>query len=1429
MADENLEILSAPHAQTLIAVQAAQDGSGKMVLKSLQQGFVAYREIQLHNEYGICHGIDNPSLRKAHRLDRVDGKPTLFLEYIPGSTWDEAYHNSDQEIETFIRLAIAVSKAVHEVHGCGIVHRDINPRNIIVSEELDRATVIDFGISRKMGSKIVHQGSPDLLEGTLSYLSPEQTGRMNRRVDARSDLYSLGVSFFQLLTGALPFVEKNNLEIVHAHLAKAAPHPQSVAPSVPKVLGDIVMKLMAKDSSERYQSAAGLVEDLNTALTQWTETGAIEEFILGQNDHSGSLHLPEKLYGREAELEVLNTAYQEVLHGRNQLLLVGGYSGIGKTVLVEEIHRPVASTNGIFLSGKFGQYQRNIPYHAIRESLEKLYQLLLTASPQARQEFVEAFLKEVGEDREALFDLMPQLEAMVPKSEQPLPELDAQDAITRLQVVFRRFLKFLSGRQPLVLFLDDVQWADGASLALLKSMVLDEGLTNVLIVAAYRDNEVGAGHPLPMLVEEIKSQGALVNSITLSPLPLEQVGAFVQDTFEWGQEQAQPLTEIIFSKTHGNAFFVKEFIREIYEKELVKFDFKSLEWKLDLEGVRKQKITENVVDLLTARMEEMDPDMQECLKLGSCIGSSFSLNQVAHLRKVNRQEVFTQLWPAIEDELIRLLDHRHELMSGTLNLKDHEDMMFRFGHDRIQQAAYQALGEDGRVQAHAEMGLMLMEQRSEPHDIFDVVRHLNQGMEGLHSISKDQLLALNLEAAELARATAAFESALDYVHAMEKIRETHPQNTANPREQRVAAEVYFLNGQLERSEELLRICLETTDEVTERVDLYYLLMLRQSLSSQYVEAIQTARTALELLDFDLPAEDLETHIGTHLGWIMQYFQKHGIEGIFSNQELTDPRWVATIKILDNLSMPTYVSGQVNLWILHVLLKVRLSIERGIRPESGYAFSELGLILCIQNLFAPAFASADLSARMAEHFASTSLRHKGRSLHLIANYISPWRMHIRDTAPINNESHLASVASGEMIFTGYTIFHPAYNQFYVSEESMDVLKGRLPEAIAFAKGIKHDLAYNSLRGMDLLIDALQQPKANAVTFGTKELTESQLLAEASQGKDYYSICIWYIFKAKVLYMLEQFEAAREAIENIGEMVAVVSGNSVSLSTLNFTKSLLLIETLREAPDDQEAMQELEANQEVLKAWADVCPANISHKYLLVEALKESLVGDGEHVIKMFHDAAKAAADDGFRMEEALCHMKMAEEFDRRGFNEYAQLHGQKAQAQYAFLSAHSLVDLLQTKYSTHSKTTSYAGSSLSANTTQISGLYDLDLQSILKASEALSSELELDRLIASLIEIVMENAGAPKGGLILLDDDKEWSVAALASIQDGQLIYDDLSGADKQVPKSIIHYVLQSEAELVLDQAAEDERFRNDPYIEASNSQSILSIPLISSG
>ena len=827
-----------------------------VILKLLKEEYASDQELSRRKqEYEIITSLSHPGIIQAYGIGPYRNTLFIVLEDFGGESLKKSMEKQQVTVQDFFPLALQLTDSLACIHAADVIHKDITPDNIILNQETKCLKIIDFGTA----SHLVHEAPslqiPERLQGTLAYLSPEQTGRINRRIDYRTDLYSIGIIFYQLLSGRLPFQSTDALELIHAHIAKVPKPLYELAPHVPKILSDIVMKLLRKNADERYQSAFGVKADLEKCSKnlEKVQTDPAFSFPLAQEDISGRFEIPQKLYGREEELATLLRAFDRVCQGRTELMLVSGYSGVGKTALVHEMHKPMSMRNGYFLSGKFDQFQRNTPYAGIAAAYDIFCHYLLMENEEVLEKLRERIRSALGEHAQLLIDIIPTLELII--GPQPaVPQVEAGDAKNRFTLFFLNFVESLCNPEhPIILFLDDLQWADSDSLLLLNKIITEKKIQYLFIIGSYRNNEVDEQHPLMEFLKELRQHNAVINIIELHDLGPADIEQLLQDSLGCSREKSISLAKLIYQKTHGNAFFTHQFLHALREEKLLLFSFKKHQWQWDVRQIAAKNITDNAADLLAKKISNLPHESVSLLRTAACIGNSFDVLPLARCSHRSGAEVLPLLWNAMKEGLIQPLNENYKHIQLAAYAS------FRFSHDKIRQAAYGLLSDERKKSVHLQLARFLLtsptssSRRSD--DLFDICWHFNQSLDLLSS--PDELLAvarLNLQAGLRAKSSMAVQVAIKYLEfAVRCLPAEHWR-----REYELSLKIYtetieslFLTGQFTEVERIAEVILQETVTVLDKIKVFEILIQLYMVKNQLGQALEKALDVLEMLGVKL--------------------------------------------------------------------------------------------------------------------------------------------------------------------------------------------------------------------------------------------------------------------------------------------------------------------------------------------------------------------------------------------------------------------------------------------------------------------------------------------------------------------------------------------------------------------------------------------------
>jgi predicted ATPase/signal transduction histidine kinase len=1446
-----------------------------VVIKLLQNEQPTFTELaQFRNQYTIAQNLNLPEVIRTYSLEHHKNGYALIMEDYGGislqemmTQWgDRGMGSTNKGLKAFFAIALQVTSGLEGLYRSGVIHKDIKPANILINPNTKQVKIIDFSIASLLPREAQAPTSPNVLEGTLAYLSPEQTGRMNRGVDYRADFYALGITFYELLTGQLPFQSRDAMELVHCHLAKQ-PMPPYRVNQTPAVLSNIVMKLMAKNAEDRYQSASGLRHDLENCLHQLEETGEIAAFDLGSRDISDRFILSEKLYGREAEVETLLAAYDRV-SGRRQegngrkhdsypsasiahpsrceLMLVAGFSGIGKTAIVNEIHKPIAQgarspvvkQSAYFIKGKFDQFQRNIPFSAIVQAFQDLVEQLLKESNQHIDRWKSKILEAVGENGQVIIDVIPEVEWLI--GEQPsLPDLEPIAAQNRLNWVFQKFIRvFPSAAHPLVIFVDDLQWADSASLNLIQALLSEAETPYLLLIGAYRDNEVSPVHPLMQTVNEIKKAGTIVNTITLAPLKLSDLNHLIADTLRCAAKTAMPLAQLVFTKTKGNPFFSNQFLKALYESQLITFDFDAAAWQWKIEQIQARSLTEDVVEFMAAQLQKLSKPTQAVLRLAACVGNQFDLKTLAIVYGKPQAETAADLWDALQAGLVLP-----------------EKRSYKFLHDRVQQAAYLLIPPDEKIATHLSIGQLLLSNISpaeREEKVFEIVNQLNYGVDLIaEPARRNELAQLNLIAARKAIATTVYAAAADYATTGIKLLQENSwrrQYTLTLALYESAIEATCLTGNFEQMEELAATLIQQAKTVLDCVNTYATKIQAYTSQNKLLEAITIARYALSRLGVSFPEAptpgDIEQAFQTTAAWVAG----KTIEDLTNLPLRASDEQLAIVRLASSVIPASYIAAP-NLLPLIVLLQVNLSVQYGNTPLSAFGYANYSLLLnnALQDIEA-ADQFGKLAFNLATSFNSKEI--KARTYYVLGAFIVHGKSHIRETLPLLLESYQIALETGNLEFVGYCAKEICNHSYLIGQELAPLEK----EMKAYRHVLANLKQTTSLTYTQIYLQSvlnLLGESQDRCSLVSEASNEAVLLSTLVEANDISGLHYFYLNKLILSYLFENYS---QAIAIAAKARQYLTGGTgfVTVPVFYFYDSLVVLAVLSanlSEPNQferEQLLQQVAENQATLHRWAQHAPMNYLHKYYLVEAERHRVLGEMVAAMELYDRAIVLAKEHEYLNDEALACELTAKFYRFWDKATIAQVYTMNAYQAYECWGATAKLDDLEQRYpevlasilkpptnaSVPEQITPFTPTifpsstdSLSISSSSISEV--LDFSTVLKASQALSGEIQLEKLLTTLMQVVIENAGAQTGALLLCRDEALVIQAQATRGKDDTeaLQITSLQATPvescRKIPLSIVNYVSRTLKTIVIDDAVAETTFAADPYILEYQPKSIL--------
>jgi PAS domain S-box-containing protein len=1364
------------------------------------------------HEFSLKDYLDGDWATQPLDLVQTGGRTLLLLDFLSGSTLEFLLGDA-LELGRFLRLAPAIAHVIGRLHERGLVHKDIKPANIVLDPVTEQVWLTGFGIASRLPRERQAPEPPEFVAGTLAYMAPEQTGRMNRSVDSRSDLYALGVTLYRMLTGALPFAATDPMEWVHCHVARKPVAPDRRIAGIPAPLSGIVMKLLAKTAEERYQTASGVEHDLRRCLAGW-ERGTLASFPLGEEDVPDRLLIPEKIYGREHEVETLLASFDRVVKsGSPELVLVSGYSGIGKSSLVNELHPMLVRPRGLFASGKFDQHRRDIPYSTLAQAFQHLIRPLLGKSEADLAPWRDALRDALGPNAGLIAGLIPEVKLIIGEPS-PVAELPPKDAQRRFHLVFRRFLAvFARPKHPLALFLDDLQWLDAATLELLEDLLTDPDVRNVLLIGAYRDNEVTAAHPLLRMLEAMRATGR-VQDVKLGPLSVKNVGELVADSLRCNTEHADPLVALIHAKTGGNPFFVLQFLHALVDESLLVFDREQARWSWDIGSIHKKRNTDNVVEIVAKKLNRLPLDTQGALRQLACLGNISDVAMLSMVLGMSEEKVHAALWEALHQQLI-----------------DRIDSSYRFAHDRVQEAAYALIPAKSRAEAHLTAGRLLMahtppEKRDEK--IFEIVNQLNRGSLLITSQDeREQLAELNLSAGNRAKASSAYSSALTYLSAGAALLSER----AWERRQELAfaielhsADCEVSVGSLQVAQERLGLLASRAISTVQRCVVAHRRIYLHTMVGEFEDAIAVALECLREVGIDWSSHPTELETRNEYGRIWSLIADRTIEDLIDLPLMQDPEALATIDVLTSLRTPALHTDH-NLFALCACRVTNLNLERGNCEAAPANYVAMGLIA--RARYGQSEEGYRFTKMACDLLELRGWNHVGGRTYFQAAVNVPWTRPLREGIDPARRGFQMAKEHGDPVFAAHAC-RVLNSVLLASGHPLDQVESEAEHGLAFTRPFGFFLdrispllaLVRTLRGKTAEFGSLNDGPFQEIVF------EERATGQPNRAfVEYY----YWIRKLQARFFAGDYFSA---IESSDKMAGLRAGSELSSFLVDEAEyhfyGALARAALCEPADPNPYAAHREAvtrHERDLRACAVNCPENCEDRAALVSAEMARIEGRELDAERLYEVAIESARKNEFVQNEALANELAVRFYVARGFKTIARAYLREARSCYLRWGADGKVVQLDQFYSQLSVPQEQRPAAIIGSLVQ-----HLDVESVVKASQALSSEIVLPKLIERLMTIALENAGADRGILMLPSKD-EYLIQAEARAADDQV---EVTMRQEPItqsicPESLIRYVMRTQESVILDDASKPNMFSADDYLRDGKSKSMLCLALIKQG
>jgi diguanylate cyclase (GGDEF)-like protein len=1381
--------------------------------------------VSLQHEYEILKQLNLSSVVHVYDLIKTQNRLVLVLEDIGGTTLHQFLTNGPVTLSQFFKIGVQIIDAIGELHLQNIIHKGINPNNILINPDNFTIKLADFGVSSELSQEYQENRSLHNLQGLLSYYSPEQTGRMNRSVDYRSDFYSLGVTFYEMLAGKLPFDSKDTLELVHLHLTAVPESLTSANPDIPLVIEEIIFKLLSKMPEYRYKSASGLKADILLCQEQWEKDKRIEHFLVGKNDLQDHLIISPKLYGREEQFDILLRKFNKVSEGQSEIVFVSGYSGIGKTSLVKELYRPIAKLRGYYLNGKFDQLQRSTPYSAMIEAFSGFVHYCLT-EPESQLSILRTLLKDaLGNNGQVIVNIIPDIELIIGK-QLPLEDLPPRQSQNRLTSTFLNFIRtIIQFKHPLVLFIDDLQWIDLASLTLLQTLTEDRELHELLIIGAYRDNEVFPTHPLMLMQQQLTNHKIKFTNIVLTPLKQTDVQNLISDSLVATAHPIPEFADLIEKKTNGNPFFIYAFLKELYDERLLKFSYDDSSWTWDIDQINKTSITDNVVDLLVSRIDKLPEKTRDFLKLAACIGHTFDLVTLSKVCEEELSETAKHMLLATKASFIAPVNSNYQLLeviaTGIINISQlNNGIKYRFIHDKVQQAAYQLIPDDKKQQFHLKIGRLLIKGRiiwEDSEELFDILSHFNSAINDIVDVDEKQKLAeFNLWAGRRARLASAYDAAKLYISAGLSLLEGA--DVKNNRKlhfdlKKEFAICQYLTGEYELAETNFNQLLKENKSfsVIEVTRLYCEML---ATLNRHREALKLAFKVLATVNIKIPEHPTKLRVLWEIFKIKLVIGRKNIADMdLPLMESTQYQQISAL--IGQLFTSAYLTD-INLHFLLICINTQLSLRYGYTPSTGstlisYAYLNMHGF----NWYQDGLQFCALYDKLCNQYSQGA--YEGRNKFFLAMFIDPWRLPLTKQPDITHQlsQHLFNV--GDFVYCNYCNII-TFRQSLVVGKPISESKVYLDNMLNFIKRYE-------IKNLNVLADFFEYMVQSLIqnNFSSEKVKEyeQKVLDSKNKGQAGY----FYSNAVKLCFMFNCYGDAVYYASQLDIYIKNITGTSATAEG-TFYSAMSIFATMTN--NNKYSFKKLNQLREKLNRWASWCPGNYQHYLLLFDAETARINHQTAVAIPCYLSAIKSAIANDNNLIVALGYELFARFYQELSIPEVSQLYYRYAHGTYLQIGYIEKARLLKFQ---HIVDSDISRSETERNQSSDDDLASIDLLSLMKSSQVISSEIELDKLLDNLLVILLQNSGADR--IMLLAKEKEvWYIEAEGTASEKRVSLSCIESFDTRsdIAISLVRSVLRTKESLLVQTPEDvDVHAEHDEYIKITQPQSMLVIPVFYQG
>ncbi|MDX1961446.1 MAG: AAA family ATPase [Leptospiraceae bacterium] len=1393
----------------------------------------------LKKEFEIMGLIHSPRVLKAIDFLSIQSTPVLVLENFRGTTLRKLLSFNRFSLRLTLKIIIKIVEGLRDIHNQNIIHKDIKPDNILIQPNTGELKVIDFGISTLLSKESTSLTSINRLEGSLHYISPEQTGRMNRSIDYRSDFYSLGVVFYELLTGQKPFDNKDAIELVHSHIAKNPESPEKIDPRIPQVLAEIVLKLMSKSQEDRYKSHGGILYDLETSLQKFKQFKSITNFKIGTKDVSTEFRISEKLYGREKEISELLSLYDICLTGKQKFVLIDGASGTGKSSLVYEIRKSILARKGYFLSGKYEQYQREIPYSAVVNALREFLKAILYEEDSRIEVWKDQISNSLGENSGLLLNLIPELEFFVPQKINKSLELSPYEIKNLFLNTLLSLIRSISkGGVPITFFLDDLQWVDSSSIEFLKQLLTELNDSSIFILGSYRDNEIDEHHQFFHFIEDLERSKYIINRIHLGSLQLKDIQELTSDSMNLSFLEVFELSQLILEKTGGNPFFVNEFLYNLAKNKILRFDFSKDLWCWETSEIINQSITLNLTELILSRVNQLTSQEKEVLKIASCLGGNFSLIDLLLVLQNNSIDWIQSIWVIVKTGILKLDGYSNSSFQTLIFQNEKivsENIRLSFAHDKIQASIYNLLNEEETTQYHRRIALALktsFDKSNDPKLIPEIISFLIKSIKLVEEDERFEFAILSLKASEIATSSGAFQNAYEFLSFGKNLLIESDWNFQYKLVYSISiklAETAYILSEFKQSENLFAEILLNANSNIDKARVYEIQVVQLANNNELLKAVDAGRKGLALFGVKLP---LKSPLPMVLFQVIKAtFQKgqRTIEDIYHLPNATNDEVKIIARLLNHLSSPTYGTDQ-NLFAYVVATAVLLTLKNGLTESSAYMFGLYAALVGSKlGLFKSGERFGHLSIRLSEKFPSVSQR--CRANFAMGTFVYAWTQHSRKSFKFSLESFKLARETGDNIYSCYSIVEYCSKLLSLGDNLEDTHKVIAKYTDYVVNKVKDKWIGTLMLAMHNSILNLLEKTKNPLSLSNENFDEESYVKKINlEGEGQMD---WYhTNKAKIFYLYEEYEKALEMILKAEEKM-VYSFACIITAEQNFYHSLTLSALIDANPKlKSKYLNKMKKNNSILRNWAYASKENFLHKSLLIDA---EIARHQEKFIRaesLYDSSIQEAEKNGYTQNYSIANELAGKYFAQRNKLKIASIYIQDAYEGYEKWGAVTKIKLFETKWKKYLKnhfenrTLTKTISMTATTSSDFSTSMILDLSTVLKSSQVISSEIRLNSLLVKMLDIVMENAGAEKASFFVKENDNFQMIAISDINKNISRIGVNVSlDEGTEFPRSIINFVIRTKQALVIEDASIHETYKNDEYISTNQIKSILCIPI----